>query len=458
MKLQSIKWGLALVIAAALFSCKRYVDIPVATNQLSPEAAYSSDASATGATLALYSYYLTTNSIGYFNLGGSLAADDIQYTGTTTDLTEFAASNVTVGNTSLSSYLWSYPYSVVREANQVIAGVNGAAAITPATKSQLIGEAKFIRAFYFMNLVNYFGPVPLSVNEQELDNAFLPRADTATVYAQIIADLKEAENLLPAAYASTLRGRANKYAAAALLARAYLYKKDYANAEAEATKVIGATDVTYSLPLDSLAFVNTSPEVIWQIATQLGFSQFGASYRTSSATAVPLYVLNPAIANSFEAGDTRRRDWVDSVTSGTTKYYKIRKYKLVTATSTSNGNEYDVILRLAEQYLIRAEARAQQNNIGGAQADINAIRTRAGLGNTPAATQTALLAAVAQERKVELFGEMSHRWFDLKRTGQANAVIAPLKPTTWKSTAVLLPIPLPQIQANSNLTQNSGYN
>ena len=455
MKLQSIKWGMALVMASALFSCQRYVEIPSAPNQLSPASAYSSDASATGATLSLYSYYFTTNSIGYFNLGGSLAADDIQYTGTVSDLTEFAASNVTTGNISLFNYLWSYPYSVVREANQVIAGVNGSATISAATKSQLTGEAKFIRALYYMNLVNYFGPVPLSLNELELDNAFLPRADTVAVYAQIIADLKDAENLLPAAYASALKGRANKYAAAALLARAYLYKKDYANAEAEATKVIGATDVVYSLPLDSLAFVNTSPEVIWQIATQLGFSQFGAVYRTSSATAVPLYVLNPAIVNSFEAGDTRKRDWVDSVTSGTTKYYKIRKYKLVTATA---GNEYDVILRLAEQYLIRAEARAQQSNISGAQADINVIRTRAGLGNTGAATQAALLAAIAQERKVELFGEMSHRWFDLKRTGQANTVIAPLKPTTWKPTAVLLPIPLSQIQTNTNLSQNNGYN
>ncbi|HSC40346.1 MAG TPA: RagB/SusD family nutrient uptake outer membrane protein, partial [Chitinophagaceae bacterium] len=239
-----------------------------------------------------------------------------------------------------------------------------------------------------------------------------------------------------------------------LLARAYLYKKDYVNAEAEATKVIGATDVSYSLPLDSLAFVNTSPEVILQFANLNGFSQFGGYYRTSSATAAPSYTLNPVIANAFEAGDTRRRDWVDSVTVGTTKYYKIRKYKLVTATA---GNEYDVILRLAEQYLIRAEARAQQNNISGAQADINAIRTRAGLGNTPAATQAALLAAVAQERKVELFGEMSHRWFDLKRTGQADAVISPLKPATWKSTAVLMPIPVSQIQANGNLTQNNGY-
>lgn len=455
MKLNDIKWGFVLAAAIGLSSCKRYVEIPAAPGQLSTTAAFSSDASATSAALSMYSYYLTTNSIGYFNYCGSLAADDIQYTGTTPAISEFAASQVTTANTTLLNYLWSYPYSVVREANQVIVGVNKSTGMTTAVKNQLTGEAKFFRAFYFMNLVNYFGPVPLTLNDVELDNALLPRADTTAVYAQIIADLKDAESLLPGAYVSGLRARANKYAAAALLARAYLYKKDYANAEAEATKVISATDVSYSLPLDSLAFVNTSPEIILQFATQFGFSQFGGNYRTSSATAVPVYTLNPAIANAFEAGDTRRRDWVDSVTANSIKYYKIRKYKLVTATA---GNEYDVVLRLAEQFLIRAEARAQQNNLGGAQDDINAIRSRAGLGNTTATTQAGLLAAVMQERKVELFGEMSHRWFDLKRTGQANAVIAPLKPTTWKPTAVLMPIPLTQIQANGNLTQNAGYN
>ncbi len=453
MKLILIKWGLLLVMASSLFSCNKYVEIPVAPSQLSPTATYSTDASATSAVLALYSYYITTNSIAYFNYCGSLSADDLQYTGTG-DLTEFAASSVTVANSSLLNFLWNYPYNVISEANQSIAGINASTGMTTATKTQLIGEAKFFRAYFLFNLVNYFGPVPLTTSDVQINNAYLPRSDTATVYAQIITDLKDAETALSGAYVSTLRARANKYAAAAMLARTYLYTKDYVNAEAEATKVIGATDVSYSLPLDSLAFVNTSPEVILQFATLYGFSQFGGTYRTSSATAIPTYVLNPAIVNSFENGDNRKRDWVDSVTVNSAKYYKIRKYKLVTATA---GNEYDVILRLAEQYLIRAEARAQQGNIAGAQADINIIRTRAGLANTTATTQAGLLAAVAQERKVELFGEMSHRWFDLKRTGQANTIIAPLKPTTWKATSVLMPIPLTQIQANSNLTQNAGY-
>ena len=118
------------------------------------------------------------------------------------------------------------------------------------------------------------------------------------------------------------------------------------------------------------------------------------------------------------------------------------------------------MFRLAEQYLIRAEARAQQNNISGAQADLNAIRTRAGLANVTATTQTGLVTAIYHERQIELFTEFGHRWFDLKRTGQLDAVMgiaAPQKGGTWASYKALIPIPASEISINPHLTQNPGY-
>src|SRR5207245_162544 len=99
--------------------------------------------------------------------------------------------------------------------------------------------------------------------------------------------------------------------------------------------------------------------------------------------------------------------------------------------------EYYMMLRLAEQYLIRAEARAQQNNLAGSILDLNVIRTRAGLQNLSASlTQAQVLRAVEQERRIELFAELGHRWLDLKRTGQATAILAPIKPN-WNSNAQL---------------------
>ncbi|WP_183557921.1 RagB/SusD family nutrient uptake outer membrane protein [Mucilaginibacter sp. SP1R1] len=460
MKLKNIfvkKYTLVLIvlISTALSACQKYVDTAIAPTLISADNVYKTDATATSAVLALYSYNYTPNFIGYSSYLGGLNADELQYTSTTSDIMQFGASNVSVTNSASESYLWTYAYGIIGEANLAINGLTNSTTITPALKNQLLGEAKFFRAFVYFNMVNCFGGVPLSLSAAQLDNSFLPRSSADAVWAQVIADLKDAQGLLPVAYAgiSAQKGRVNKWAATALLARAYLYTKDYANAEAQATQVIGSG--TYSLDALSNVFVNTSTETILQFATYYGYSTFGTNYRTNAtSTTPPTYVLYPTFTKSFETGDNRMTNWVDSTTLNNTKYYRINKYKLVTATA---GNEFNVVLRLAEQYLIRAEARAQQSNISGSQADLNMVRTRAGLANTAAADQGTLLAAIANERKVELFGEFGHRWFDLKRTGQADAVIGALKPTTWKPTAVLLPIPYNQILLNSKLTQNPGY-
>ncbi|MBC7851372.1 MAG: RagB/SusD family nutrient uptake outer membrane protein, partial [Chitinophagaceae bacterium] len=110
----------------------------------------------------------------------------------------------------------------------------------------------------------------------------------------------------------------------------------------------------------------------------------------------------------------------------------------------------------AEQYLIRAEARAKLNDLTGAISDLNTIRNRAGLANTIAVSQQNILNAIAEERRTELFGEWGHRWFDLKRTGKINEVMNALK-ANWKATDALWPIPIDQLKANPALVQNPGY-
>ncbi|EHQ24514.1 RagB/SusD family nutrient uptake outer membrane protein [Mucilaginibacter paludis] len=449
-----------LLVSFAFASCEKFVATDIAPTLVVVDDIYKTDGSATAAVLAMYSYSNTTALLGYSSYLGGLDADELQYTGSTATLLEFAASNVSSANSTSESYLWTYPYYIIGQANLAIDGLTKSTTITTALKNQLLGEAKFFRAFAFFHLVNYFGGVPLSLSATQIDNAYLPRATADAVWAQIIVDLKDAQALLPTAYAGTIaqKARVNKWAATAFLARVYLYNKDYINAEAQATQVISSG--TYSLDALSNVFINTSNETILQFNTIYGYSTFGPNYRTTSSAAnvqPPVLVLYPTFTKSFEAGDNRKTNWVDSTTFNAIKYYRINKYKLLTGVATNPGNEFNVVLRLAEQYLIRAEARAQQLNISGAQADLNMVRNRAGLANTTAATQGPLLTAIAAERKVELFGELGHRWFDLKRTGQADAVIGALKPTTWKSTAVLLPIPYNQIILNKNLTQNPGY-
>jgi hypothetical protein len=164
--------------------------------------------------------------------------------------------------------------------------------------------------------------------------------------------------------------------------------------------------------------------------------------------------------SAFSAGDLRLGNWIKSVnitTAGVTKTYSHPyKYKVISGTVTVK-TEALVFLRLAEMYLIRAEARAENSNLGNAISDLDVIRSRAGLltPTDPAITQADLLDAIARERRLEMFAELGHRWLDLKRTDKANSILKD-KPN-WTIQDQLYPIPFADIQANPSIKQNDGY-
>jgi hypothetical protein len=443
----------AFIVATVLgtSSCKKFVEIGAPPTQIEFKDAFTTDASAQSTVLGLYSAFNSApGTIGPFTFFAGMSADDLQYNAFDAAYQEFATNALTNTNSNAAN-IWSAGYAFIKNSNNVISGITSSASLTPALKNQLLGEAKFMRAFSYFYLVNLYGdiPMPLKDDYSAFENAVLPRASTAAVYAQIIADLTEAQALLPAAYTGTFRGRINKYAATTLLARTYLYQQNYAAAEEQASQVISST--VYSLPAPQSAFINTSNEVIWQIANVNGFSTFGANYVTG-ATVIPGYSLNNETYQSFESADLRKTNWTAPKTLDKT-YNTITKYKVASGT----GNEYNIVLRFAELYLIRAEARAQLNNLTGAKTDLDMVRTRAGLtGVSAALTQAGMLAAIEQERRTEFFGEWGHRWLDLKRTNRADAVLGALRPA-WKPAAALFPIPQSQILLNGNLTQNPGY-
>jgi hypothetical protein len=168
-----------------------------------------------------------------------------------------------------------------------------------------------------------------------------------------------------------------------------------------------------------------------------------------------VFAVTPYLLDAFEPNDLRKTNWLKSNTVSGTTYFYPYKYKVRTAAPPYT--EYYMVFRLAELYLIRAEARAQQNNTSGAQDDLNKIRSRAGLQNTTADTQQLLLTAIIHERRIEFMAEWGHRWFDLKRTGMSDAVLGPLKSPTWQSTDTLYPILQYELDTDPFLTQNPGY-
>lgn len=477
MKIQLNNIIYATVSAICMISmagCNKYLnDTQLPANTIAGQNVYVTDAS-TSAVIA--GFYLSLNASGA-PFSGS-ASGNIDYTlGLYTDeLTNLNPGNFgdayykdAIQSTSPGNY-WSNLYGKLYTVNSAIEGINSSTA-SLVNKNQWLGECYFVRALLYYYLVNYYGDVPLALTTNYTVNNTLSRTPQAQVYQQIISDLKQAQSLLPTDYrdgsgsTTTVRIRPNQAAATALLARVYLYAKDWADAEAQATAVINNT--SYQLASLNQTFLAGSPETIWALAPTSGLSVYEyAFYNNGMPATLPagqtpgsfnVYVsLSNSLINAFEPNDGRFINWVRASASTTAAqtYYFPNKYK-----SASGGAENEVILRLGEQYLIRAEARAQQNE-STAAADINAIRARANLPATTANNKAAYLTAIAKERQTELFTECGHRFFDLKRTAAIDSVMTiavAVKGTTWKSYMSLWPIPPADIVQDPNLTANPGY-
>lgn len=475
------KGSLALVlISGSLSSCRKFVEVPPPTTQLVTASVFNDPSTATAAQINIY--FQMWNLLGSYYISENLGiySDELQ-SYASSDLVQSELYTNALIPTASTQIKWPNYYTYIYIANAVINGLQTASGVTSAVNNQLTGEALFVRAYWHFYLTNIYGDVPLVLSTDYTMNQKLSRVSRLQVLRQVVTDLQQAQGLLNSNYvdasdtaSTTERVRPNKAAAAALMARAYQYLGDYskdasqyANAEAQATAVIGNN--FYSLSPLNAVFLKNSNEAIWQLQTPSNaqydtFDGFGYILLSAPAANGSLYStsLSVQLLNAFETGDQRLNNWVGTYTTTalpTATYYFPYKYK----NRTLKNQEYNMVLRLGEQYLIRAEARAQQGNTNGAIADLNMIRNRAGLPNYAGATDKAsLLAAILHERQVELFSEWGHRWFDLCRSGNANpvmSVVTPQKGGTWSMDGhqLLFPIPQNDIINDPNLTQNPGY-
>lgn len=441
-----------MAVLTGMTSCAKFIDINTPPNAVGSDNAYSDSSTATSVVLGIYSGLGTGNGSTYFNnvKYNAMSADEGYYV-SNTSFDNFKNNTLAAGNDA--NLLYNGLFSRVGRANFAIEGLTATTGLTSSLKNQLLGESKFLRAWLYFQLTNFFGKVPLVTTTDAINNSKLPRNEVAEVYAQIITDLKDAKQLLRPAYPSSERGRANRYVASALLAKVYLYQKDWANAEAEATDVIGSG--TYSIVTNlNNVFLSTSNETIWQISLQGNTNQAAIpAIEFVPAATTPTFVLYDTLANTFEANDQRKVNWTKAITWQGKEYRYPFKYKV---RQTTAGTEYPIVFRLSEMYLIRAEARANQNKTEDGIGDINQVRGRAQIGLLPLTTaKEALLAAVEHERWVELFTE-ADRWFNLKRLDRANAVLSLIKPA-WKPFQQLYPIPQQERNANPILGDNPEY-
>jgi hypothetical protein len=246
----------------------------------------------------------------------------------------------------------------------------------------------------------------------------------------------------------------------------YLYNQNWQGADSAATAVIG-NSALFGLDTLNGVFLMNSPEAIWQLQpVNIGANTedallFILPAAGPNTTIYPVY-LDTALIHSFELNDQRLTHWVGSVSASGTTYYFPFKYKINAL--NAQVNEYEMVLRLGEQYLIRAEAKTWEAGMGtpAVLADFDTLRSRAGLTPYSGATdKSSMLNALYHERRAELFTEWGQRWLDLKRTGTADAVMSiatPLKGGQWSSSAELYPLPTLDLKADAHLTQNPGYN
>lgn len=457
-----LKFNLYALALVCCSSCSEFLEVEPPSTQLVTETVYDSDATTIAAMSGIYRQMtngVTGGGINSITVLAGLMSDELTgLSGAGSNAIELYDNNVLPSNPVVGS-LWAESYALIFQCNAVLDGVSKSTKLSPIVKQTLEGEARFVRAFLHFYLVNMFGEVPYIETTDYRVNRVVPRTEINEAYDRIVSDLTLAYDLMYDTYAAANNERAKpvRWAAAALLARVHLYTGNWDEARQWATLVISNASLFGLEPELDNVFKKNSKEAIFQLLTSSGLNY---TNEASIFLRTPTYVSLPDnIVSAFTEDDLRLERWISSITNPTGTYYYPYKYR--EAPGEGTGAEYSMVMRLAEQYLIRAEANARLGDLNASIEDIDAIRGRAGLqllkDTNPGISQSDLFAEIEQQRMLELFTEWGHRWFDLKRTGRASDVLGPIKPN-WNETDQLLPLPEKEILANSNLLpQNPGY-
>lgn len=441
-----------IALLSIAISCNK-VDDQLPQNSLPSGDAISN---AVGARVAIFGAYDNLQSANYLGTRYTLFPDmqggNLAWTGTFPSFAQIA-NRVTLADNAEVTNMWATIYNGINRVNQILDKVAKIEDPAFTDKGQILGEAAFLRALHYFNLLRYWGGVPLKL--QPTDAVDIPtlqqsRATVAEVYAQILDDINFALNNLPAT--QTNRARATLGAVNALKARVHLQRSstgianEYGDAIAAATAA--GTGRTLQANFADLYVARSLGEVIWFLEFN-SVDQNSLAFFLLPSTAGGRNELRPTagLQAAYPAADTRR------ITSTSTSFPVggLRYYRPTT------GDDYVLVFRLAEMLLIRAEALVERNtgtDLADAVALVNQIRTRAGIGNyAGAVTQAALRDEVFLQRRLELAME-GHYFFDLVRTNRAAAA---LTNPVWNNNQALFPLPLRETQANPNLAQNPGY-
>lgn len=480
--------GVALLTLGLLSNCtKEYLSLQP-RNAVSTDAFYQTQNDANQATISTYSQIRGDGFYGHSLwamdimadnsfVGGGGAADGIEFQ--QLDNFSIPASNPVITNMFQRGYLG------IGAANQVLARVP-AVTMDATLKNQYLGEAEFMRALYYFYLVRAYGDIPLVLTPaaSPADVANITRTPAAQIYTQIETDLKDAITKLPSTYSGDNLGRATKWAATGLLAKVYLTENKLPDAATQASAVItGSGKALWANYADNFKLENENgQESLFEVQYKSGQNAyttdgpgsainefwgarfFGNPYVVSGG-GYGFNIPEQEFVQNYEAGDLRKGATVfvpgdkypdgqvqPDKLEGDPNGYNVRKFYAGLSSTIWDSPLNVPVLRLAEMYLIQAEALGAT---AAGFAALNVVRKRAGLPNLDAGSTPNFQAAVLKERRYELAFEMD-RWFDMKRSNtlltNPGLLAKGIKPFN-----VVLPIPQSEIDVNPNLKQNPGY-
>lgn len=405
---------------------------------------------------AINGTYAALQSAGYYGRNflviGDLAADNLTWTGTTAGYNQIDNNSILSDNVIVEG-IWSDIYSMISRANTVIEQIPAIEELSGQQAEEFLAEVYFLRALGHFDLVRLFGPVPIrtSVAGMSDDDLNVPRDPVDQVYELIFEDLTFAASHLPS---RITRGKATQAAALALLARVNMHyygitqQQQYlTEAALQATRVIEDFNLELAPDYASLFDGSSNNESIFEVDfNEQDRNRLAEYFFPTSLSGRREFAPTSGLYNLYSANDLRR-DASIAIDGG--NLYAI-KYNDI---ETGADNVY--VLRLAEMYLIRAEANAIMNtSMEQVRDDVNRIRERADLVEVITTSPFLLERQVREMRQLE-FAFEGHRWFDLVRTGRAMEELENVQ----DEYQTLFPIPLGELLTNfhEGMTQNPGY-
>ncbi|GAB3705880.1 RagB/SusD family nutrient uptake outer membrane protein [Spirosoma flavus] len=455
---QFIRYSLAILLIS-LASCQQVLE-PQPTTLLVDNLVLNEPNDVQPVRIGLYSALRSMSAPNI--MAGDFTADYVQANGTFTDNIEFGTKRITATN-GIVDALWVSIFRTVYIANFILERLPAITNISDATRKTVTAEARFMRGWANFIGAYTYGDLPKVTTTDPVLNRTVPRVAKATILASVLEDYQAALTDLPNVTSASTNATnnatyLNKVNCRAAMARYYLYLKNWAQAEDLSTQVINTNVYKFEPDYANVITKDFIAESILEVGYNLSDDP-GTSATSLNNLLVGRREIIPSnqyvsLMISAEAGTRRETITFDAQQQrGNDNGWTVRKYG-----TASEDNNNIVLMRLAEMYLIRAEARAQQNKLAGtngAIADLNALRARAKAPGVSVTAQADVILAVERERIYELSFE-GHRWYDLVRTGRAQAVMSAFSPN-WNNRFELWPIPQQEIQQNSALTQNPGY-